>query len=88
MIKFEKPDYKITEYQENNHYAKFEIEPLERGFGTTIGNAMRRVLLSSLPGSAVTSIKIDGVLHEFQKIEGVVEDVTTIVLNIKNLASN
>ena len=54
MIKFEKPDYKITEYQENNHYAKFEIEPLERGFGTTIGNAMRRVLLSSLPGSAVT----------------------------------
>ena len=85
MIKFEKPDYKITEYQENNHYAKFEIEPLERGFGTTIGNAMRRVLLSSLPGSAVTSIRIDGVLHEFQKIEGVVEDVTTIVLNIKNL---
>lgn len=84
-MNFEKPDYKITEYQENNHYAKFEIEPLERGFGTTIGNAMRRVLLSSLPGSAVTSIKIDGVLHEFQKIEGVVEDVTTIVLNIKNL---
>ena len=83
MIKFEKPDYKIIEYQENNHYAKFEIEPLERGFGTTIGNAMRRVLLSSLPGSAVTSIRIDGVLHEFQKIEGVVEDVTTIVLNIK-----
>lgn len=85
MIKFEKPDYKIMEYQESNHYAKFEIEPLERGFGTTLGNAMRRVLLSSLPGSAVTSIKIDGVLHEFQKIEGVVEDVTTIVLNIKNL---
>ncbi len=85
MIKFEKPDYKITEYQENNQYAKFEIEPLERGFGTTIGNAMRRVLLSSLPGSAVTSVKIDGVLHEFQKIEGVVEDVTTIVLNIKRL---
>lgn len=85
MIKFEKPDYKIIEYQENNHFAKFEVEPLERGFGTTIGNAMRRVLLSSLPGSAVTSIKIDGVLHEFQKIEGVVEDVTTIVLNIKNL---
>ena len=85
MIKFEKPDYKIIEYQENNHYAKFEIEPLERGFGTTIGNAMRRVLLSSLPGSAVTSIKIDGVMHEFQKIEGVVEDVTTMVLNIKKL---
>lgn len=69
MIKFEKPDYKIIEYQENNHYAKFEIEPLERGFGTTIGNAMRRVLLSSLPGSAVTSIRIDGVLHEFQKLK-------------------
>ncbi len=85
MIKFEKPDYKIAEYQECNSYARFELDPLERGFGTTIGNALRRVLLSSLPGSAVTSIKIDGVLHEFQKIEGVVEDVTTIVLNIKNL---
>ena len=85
MLKFEKPEYKVKEYIENDSYGKFEIEPLERGFGTTIGNAMRRVLLSSLPGSAVTSIKIDGVLHEFQKIEGVVEDVTTIVLNIKNL---
>ena len=84
-IKFEKPEYKITEYQENNHFGKFEMDPLERGFGTTIGNALRRVLLSSLPGSAVTSIKIDGVLHEFQKIEGVVEDVTSIVLAIKNL---
>lgn len=85
MIKFEKPDYKIVESQENNHFAKFEIEPLERGFGTTIGNALRRVLLSSLPGSAVTSVKIDGVMHEFQKIEGVVEDVTTIVLALKRL---
>ena len=85
MIKFEKPEYKITEYIESNHYGKFEIEPLERGFGTTIGNALRRVLLSSLPGSAVTSIKIDGVLHEFQKIEGVREDVTSIVLAIKSL---
>lgn len=85
MIKFEKPEYKISEYQDNNHFAKFELEPLERGFGTTIGNALRRVLLSSLPGSAVTSIKIDGVMHEFQKMEGVVEDVTTIVLNIKDL---
>ena len=85
MIKFEKPDYKITEMQETNNYAKFELEPLERGFGTTIGNALRRVLLSSLPGSAVTSIKIDGVMHEFQKIEGVVEDVTSIILAIKNL---
>ena len=85
MIKFEKPDYKIVEYQNSNNFAKFELEPLERGFGTTIGNALRRVLLSSLPGSAVTSVKIDGVLHEFQKIEGVVEDVTTIVLALKNL---
>jgi DNA-directed RNA polymerase subunit alpha len=85
MIKFEKPEYKITEYVESNHYGKFEIDPLERGFGTTIGNALRRVLLSSLPGSAVTSIKIDGVLHEFQKIEGVREDVTSIVLAIKSL---
>ncbi len=85
MIKFEKPEYKITEYNESNHFGRFEMEPLERGFGTTIGNALRRVLLSSLPGSAVTSIKIDGVLHEFQKIEGVVEDVTSIVLAIKDL---
>lgn len=85
MIKFEKPEYKITEYIESNHFGKFEIDPLERGFGTTVGNALRRVLLSSLPGSAVTSIKIDGVLHEFQKIEGVVEDVTAIVLAVKNL---
>ena len=85
MIKFEKPDYKITEMQENNHFAKFELDPLERGFGTTIGNALRRVLLSSLPGSAITTVKIDGAMHEFQKMEGVVEDVTTIVLNLKNL---
>lgn len=85
MIKFEKPEYKITEYQENNFYGKFELDPLERGFGTTIGNALRRVLLSSLPGSAVTTVKIDGVLHEFQKIEGVVEDVTSIVLALKDL---
>ena len=85
MIKFEKPDYKIVECQESNHFAKFELEPLERGFGTTIGNALRRVMLSSLPGSAVTSVKIDGVLHEFQKIEGVVEDVTSIVLALKKL---
>lgn len=85
MIKFEKPEYKITEYQENNHFGKFELEPLERGFGTTIGNALRRVMLSSLPGSAITSVKIDGVLHEFQKIDGVYEDVTMIILNLKNV---
>lgn len=85
MIKFEKPEYKITEYNQNNHFGKFEVDPLERGFGTTLGNALRRVMLSSLPGSAVTSIRIDGVQHEFQKIEGIVEDVTSIVLAIKNL---
>ena len=85
MIKFEKPDYKIVECQESNHFGKFELEPLERGFGTTIGNALRRVMLSSLPGSAVVSVKIDGVMHEFQKMEGVVEDVTSIVLALKKL---
>ena len=63
MISFEKPNYRIAEYQESNHYGKFELEPLERGFGTTIGNALRRVMLSSLPGSAITSVKIEGVLH-------------------------
>ena len=85
MIKFEKPEYKISEYNESSNYGKFELEPLERGFGTTIGNALRRVLLSSLPGSSVVSIKIDGVMHEFQKIDGIIEDVTQIVLNVKKL---
>lgn len=85
MLKFEKPEYKVKEYITDNFYGKFEIEPLERGFGTTLGNALRRVMLSSLPGDAVTSIKIDGVAHEFQKIDGVIEDVTAIVLNIKSL---
>ena len=85
MIKFEKPQYKVTEYVESNNYGKFEIEPLERGFGTTIGNALRRVMLSSLPGSAITSVLIDGVMHEFQTIDGIMEDVTTIVLNLKNV---
>jgi len=85
LLKFEKPEYKVKEYIRNNFYGKFEIEPLERGFGTTLGNALRRVMLSSLPGDAVTSIKIDGVAHEFQKIDGVIEDVTAIVLNIKSL---
>ena len=84
-MNFEKPEYKITEYVESKHYGKFELEPLERGFGTTIGNALRRVMLSSMPGSAVTSVKIDGVLHEFQKIDGVREDVMNIILNIKTL---
>ena len=85
MIKFEKPDYKITEYQESNHFGKFELEPLERGFGTTIGTALRRVMLSSMPGCAITTVKIIGVLHEFQKIDGVYEDVTAIVLNLKSV---
>ena len=85
MLKFEKPDYKVKEYIESSHYGKFEIEPLERGFGTTLGNALRRVMLSSLPGDAITSVKIDGVAHEFQKIDGVIEDVTAIVLNLKSV---
>ena len=85
MIKFEKPQYKVTEYVESNSYGKFEIEPLERGFGTTIGNALRRVMLSSLPGSAISSVKIEGVMHEFQTIDGIMEDVTSIVLNLKNV---
>jgi len=85
MLKFEKPDYKVKEYIESSHYGKFEIEPLERGFGTTLGNALRRVMLSSLPGDAITSVKIDGVAHEFQKIDGIIEDVTAIVLNLKSI---
>ena len=85
MLRFEKPEYKIAEYIENNHYGKFELEPLERGFGTTMGNALRRVMLSSLPGSAITSVKIEGVMHEFQKIDGVVEDVTAIILALKSV---
>ena len=84
-MNFEKPEYKITEYVEKNSYGKFELEPLERGVGTTIGNALRRVMLSSLPGSAITSVKIDGVLHEFQKIDGIKEDVTTIIINLKSV---
>lgn len=85
MIKFEKPIFKVAEYVENKNYGKFEIEPLERGFGTTLGNALRRVMLSSLPGDAITSVHIDGVLHEFQTIDGVIEDVTGIILNLKNV---
>jgi DNA-directed RNA polymerase subunit alpha len=85
LLNFEKPVFKITDYVESNNYGKFELEPLERGFGITLGNALRRVMLSSLPGSAIVAIKIDGVMHEFQTIEGVVEDVTTIILNLKNI---
>ena len=85
MIQFEKPNYKITDYVENDFYGRFELDPLERGFGLTIGNVLRRVMLSSLPGSAISSVKIEGVLHEFQTIPGVVEDVTTIILNLKSM---
>lgn len=85
MIKFEKPIFKVAEYVESRNYGKFEIEPLERGFGTTLGNALRRVMLSSLPGDAITSVHIDGVLHEFQTIDGVIEDVTQIILNLKSV---
>ena len=85
MLQFEKPVYKITDSVESNFYGKFELEPLERGFGNTIGNALRRVLLSSLPGSAVYAIKVQGAIHEFSAIDGVVEDVTTMILNLKKL---
>ena len=85
MIEIEKPRIECVESSEDEKYAKFVIEPLERGYGTTLGNSLRRKLLSSLPGVASTSIKIDGVLHEFSTIPGVKEDVTEIILNIKNL---
>ena len=85
MQKFERAHFEVKEYDESKHYGKFVFEPLERGFGTTIGNALRRVLLSSLPGAAVFSIKVDGVYHEFTSIPGIVEDVTAIILNIKTL---
>ncbi len=85
MIEIEKPRIEALDLASDGTYGKFVVEPLERGYGTTIGNSLRRVLLSSLPGVAVTSIKIDGILHEFSTIEGVKEDVTEIVLNIKGL---
>ena len=84
MIEFEKPN--ITQIDENKDYGKFVIEPLERGYGTTLGNSLRRVLLASLPGAAVTSINIEGVLHEFDTVPGVREDVMQIILNIKGIA--
>lgn len=86
MFEFEKPNIDIQQLDEDNGYGKFVIEPLERGYGTTLGNSLRRIMLSSLPGSAVSSIKIEGVLHEFSTIEGVKEDVSEIILNIKNIA--
>ena len=86
MIEIEKPRIEIVELSEDGSYGKFVVEPLERGFGTTLGNSLRRVLLSSLPGAAVTSIKVEGVLHEFSTIPGVKEDMVEIILNLKDLA--
>lgn len=85
MLEIEKPKIECVEINENNTYGKFVVEPLERGYGITLGNSLRRILLSSLPGAAVTSVKIDGVLHEFSTVPGVVEDVTDIIINLKRL---
>ena len=85
MIEMEKPRVECVEKSEDGKYARFEVEPLERGYGMTLGNSLRRVLLSSLPGAAATSVKIDGVLHEFSTIPGVKEDVTEIILNVKRI---
>ncbi len=87
MIEINKPDIIATDLSEDGSHGKFVVEPLERGYGTTLGNSLRRVLLSSLPGVAVTNIKIDGVLHEFSTIPGVTEDVTEIVLNVKGITA-
>ncbi len=86
MFDFEKPNIEIAEISEDKRYGKFVVEPLERGYGTTLGNSLRRIMLSSLPGAAVSQIKIEGVLHEFSSIPGVKEDVTEIIMNIKSLA--
>ena len=86
MIEIEKPTIECITSDEDVNYGKFVVEPLERGYGTTLGNSLRRILLSSLPGAAVTSVKIDGILHEFSTIPGVKEDVTEIILNLKKLA--
>ena len=86
MFDFEKPNIEIAEISEDKRYGKFVVEPLERGYGTTLGNSLRRIMLSSLPGAAVSQVKIDGVLHEFSSIPGVKEDVTEIIMNLKSLA--
>ena len=86
MFDFEKPNIEIAEISEDKKYGRFVVEPLERGYGTTLGNSLRRIMLSSLPGAAVSQVKIEGVLHEFSSIPGVKEDVTEIIMNIKNLA--
>lgn len=87
MIEIEKPNIVCVETSDNGQYGRFEVEPLERGFGTTLGNSLRRVLLSMLPGVAVTSVKLEGVLHEFSTVPGVKEDVTEILLNLKGLSA-
>jgi len=86
MLEIEKPKIECVELAEDGTYGKFVVEPLERGYGTTLGNALRRILLSSLPGAAANAIKIDGVLHEFSTVKGVKEDVTEVILNVKGLA--
>ena len=86
MFEFDKPNIDIEEISEDKRYGRFVVEPLERGYGTTIGNSLRRIMLSSLPGAAVSQVKIEGVLHEFSSIPGVKEDVTEIIMNIKNLS--
>ncbi|GAW90881.1 DNA-directed RNA polymerase subunit alpha [Calderihabitans maritimus] len=86
MLEIEKPKIECVEKKEDNTYGKFVVEPLERGYGITLGNSLRRILLSSIPGAAVTSVNIRGVLHEFSSIPGVVEDTTDIILNLKNLS--
>ena len=86
MFDFNKPKIEITEISENKRFGRFVVEPLERGYGTTLGNSLRRIMLSSLPGSAISQVKIDGVLHEFTTVPGVKEDVTEIVMNLKNLS--
>ena len=86
MFDFERPNIEVAEISEDKKYGRFVVEPLERGYGITLGNSLRRIMLSSLPGAAVSQVKIDGVLHEFSSIPGVKEDVTEIIMNIKNLA--
>ena len=85
MIEFEKPNIECVEADDKRNYAKFICEPLERGYGMTIGNSLRRILLSSLPGAAITSVKINGVVHEFSTVKGVVEDVPEIIVNLKSV---
>ena len=86
MFEFEKPNIEISEISEDNRFGRFVVEPLVRGYGTTLGNSLRRIMLSSLPGAAVSAVKIKGVLHEFSSVPGVKEDVPEIIMNIKSLA--